>query len=189
MIGSIVFQGLDLLKRVSSPREEAQRLETEGLGKIKAAVAGSEAEGLYGLLMGAISYSSIPPPPKRPCHTPSATISKPSPQEPEEAVAKVSAPVAKVMEQALGVTTPAVSPAPEVAIPTQMTPLHLQLGGIKRVYKCQVEGCTEEPSTSHATICAHVCREHLGVRLACPSHNKTFFNSNTFRHHKKSQLN
>ena len=42
MIGSIVFQSLDLLKRASSLGEEAQRLETEGLGKIDAAVVGLE---------------------------------------------------------------------------------------------------------------------------------------------------
>ena len=131
MISSIVFQGLDLLKRTSSLREDAQKLETEGLRKIDAAVAGLEVEGLYRLLRGAISQSSIsyiPPPPKRPCHTPSATISKPPSQEPEEAVPKSSTPVAEVMEQALEVTTPAVSPALEVAIPTQMRPLHLLLG-------------------------------------------------------------
>ena len=60
--------------------------------------------------------------------------------------------------------------------------------GIKRVYKCWVEGCTEGLSTSHATICAHVHREHLGVWLACPSCNKTFFNLDTLRHHKKHHL-
>ena len=89
MIGSIVFQGLDLLKRLSFLREEAQRLETEGLRKIDAVVAGSETEGLYGLLRVAISHSStssILSPPKRPHHTLSTTISKPPPQEPEEAV-------------------------------------------------------------------------------------------------------
>ena len=67
----------------------------------------------------------------------------------------------------------------QVAIPAHMISLHLQLGGIKRMYKCQVEGCMEGPSTSHAAICIHVHREHLGVGLACPSCAKTFFNSDT----------
>ena len=61
------FQGLDLLKRASVLREEAQQLEMEGLGKIEVAVAGSEAEGLYGLWRGVISHSPMsyaPPPPK-----------------------------------------------------------------------------------------------------------------------------
>ena len=57
--------------------------------------------------------------------------------------------------------------------------------GIKRVYKCQVEGCSEGPSTSHAAICAHMCWDHLGVRLACPSCTKTFLNLDALRHHKK----
>ena len=50
-----IFQGLVLLKRASSLQEEAHRieveaqhLETEGLGKMEAAVAGSEAEGFMG---------------------------------------------------------------------------------------------------------------------------------------------
>ena len=77
----LFFQSLDLLKRASSLGEEAQWLETEGLRKIESAVAGSEAEGLYGLLRGAMSHSpmsSIPPPPKKCHHTPTATISKAS---------------------------------------------------------------------------------------------------------------
>ena len=82
-------------------REEAQWLETEGLEKIELAMAGLEAECLYRLLRGAISHSpisSIPPPPKRAHHTPSITISKPPPQEPEEAIPKASTPVAEVVE-------------------------------------------------------------------------------------------
>ena len=60
-------QGLDLLKRANMLREEAQQLVTEGLGR-EVAVVGSEVQGLYGLLKGAISHSpmySAPPPPKK----------------------------------------------------------------------------------------------------------------------------
>ena len=81
-----------MLEKASSLKEEAhqledmvQHLEMEGLGKVEAAVAGSEAEGLYGLLRGAISHPSIssaPPPPKKACHIPSTTVSHPPPQEP-----------------------------------------------------------------------------------------------------------
>ena len=39
--------------------KEAQHLDTAGLGKIEAAVAGLEVEGLYRLLRGAISHPSI----------------------------------------------------------------------------------------------------------------------------------
>ena len=74
----------------------------------------------------------------------------------------------KKSELAPEVPTPAAPEALDVAIPTHMTPLHLELGGIKRVYKCQVEVCTEGPSTSHGAICTHVYRDHLGVRLAYP---------------------
>ena len=64
--------------------ERAQQLETKGWGKMKEAVAGSEAEGLYGLLRGVTLHSHpLPsqPPLKKPCFAPGATISQPSPQE------------------------------------------------------------------------------------------------------------
>ena len=54
-----LFQGLHLLRQASLLREEAQQLEVEGLQKVELAVAGSEAEGLYGLLRGALSHSSM----------------------------------------------------------------------------------------------------------------------------------
>ena len=88
------------------------------------------------------------------------------------------------LELALEVPSPAAPEALEVAIPAHMTPLWLQLWDIKGAYKCQIEGYTEGPSSSHAAICAHIHRQHLGVRLACPSCNKTFFNLVTLRCHK-----
>ena len=126
------------------------------------------------------------PTPTQKCHhTPSATISTPPPQEPEEAAPEASIPVVGEVELALEVPTSAVSQALEVAIPAHMAPLHLKLGGIKRVYKCWMEGCSKGPSTSCATICARVCRDHLGVRLVCPSCTKTFLNLDALRHHRK----
>ena len=98
---------------------------------------------------------------------------------------EVSAPMDIKAELALKASSSAGSQALEVAIPAHMIPLHLQLGGIKRVYKCWVEGCTEGLSTSHAAICAHVCREHLRMSLTCPSWAKTFFNSVALGHHRK----
>ena len=59
-------------------------------------------------------------------------------------------------------------------------------GGAKQVYQCQVEGCKEGPSTSGAIISAHVQKVHLGVRLVCPFCNKTFFNPDVLRHHRKA---
>ena len=64
--GSHFFQALDLLKRASVLRGEAQWLEMEGLGKIEAAVSGSEAEGLYEPLRGAISHSLMSYTPSHP---------------------------------------------------------------------------------------------------------------------------
>ena len=129
-----------------------------------------------------------PIPPKKVCQTPSTIISHPPPQEPKGVVPKAFNPVTEDVKQALEAVSPAVPEAPEAAILASMTPLHLQLGGIKRVYKCQVEGCSEGSSTSHATICAHVCIDHLGVGLACPSCDKTFFNPDTIRCHRKSHV-
>ena len=78
------FQGLTLLQRASLLQEEvqkleerAQQLETEGWGKMKEAVAGSEAEGLYELLRGVTLHSHPLPsqtPLKKPHFAPSATI-------------------------------------------------------------------------------------------------------------------
>ena len=127
-----------------------------------------------------------PTPPKKACHTPSTTVSRLPHQESEEAVPEASAPVAKDVKQVPEAASPAASPAIEVAIPAQMTPLLLQLGHIKRVYKCQVEGCTEGPITSHAAICTHVHREHVRVRLVCPFCANAFFNSDALRYHKKT---
>ena len=165
-------------------------MEMAGLGKIEAVVAGSEA-GLYRLLRGAISYPSAPsapPIPKKVCHTLSATISC-SPPGVWRCCTKASNPAVKDVKQVLEAPSPAAFPASEEALPTHIQHLCIQLGGIKRVYRCWVEGCTEEPSTSHATICAHVCRMHLGMELMCPSCGKSFFNPDTLRHHRKSHLN
>ena len=99
---------------------------------------------------------------------------------------EVSGLVAEKEKQEPEVPSPASSEAPGETIPAHMQPLHLQFGGIKRVHKCQVEGCTEGPSTSHATICTHVHRVHLGVGLVCPICDKPFFDPDALRHHKKS---
>ena len=81
---------------------EAQHLETEGLEKMEVAVTGSEAEGLYRLLRGAVVHSSLStssPPPKKTCHAPFPFLPHLPPQEPKEPEASVSA------EQALESTS------------------------------------------------------------------------------------
>ena len=69
--------------------------------------------------------------------------------------------------------------------PANMTPLHLNVGGIKRVYECQVVWCSDRPSTSRVAICTHVCWDHLGVKLVCPSCPWSFLKSDVLRQHKK----
>ena len=157
-------------------------MEVEGWRKLGEAVAGSEAEGFYGFLRGVTTPSSplsSPPLPKKPRPAPSSTISQPTPQDPKGPEAPDPA------GQAAGPSSPAASIAPEEAIPAHMQPLRVQVGGTKRIYKCRVEGCKEGPSTSRATIVAHIRRVHLGVRLTCPLCGKNFFNSDAFRCHKK----
>ena len=64
--------------------EEAQQLETEGWGKFREALVGSEAEGFYGLLRGVTSCSHLllsQPPLQRSHLTPSSSISQLPPQE------------------------------------------------------------------------------------------------------------
>ena len=59
---------------------------------MEAAVTGSEAEGFYGFLSGAVSHFSLStssPPPKKTCHAPSSTISHLPPQESKEPEASV----------------------------------------------------------------------------------------------------
>ena len=137
-----LFQGLDLLRWASVLWEEAQQLEVDELQKVQLAVAGSEAEGLYRLLRGAVSHSSVsfaPPPPKRCHHAPTTTVSKSPHQESEGVEPEASAPAVEGNGLALVVPSSAVSQSLDVAIPAHMTPLCLNVGGIKRVYKWWVE--------------------------------------------------
>ena len=136
--------------------------------------------------MGALAFLHVlyPTPPKR-CHqAPTATISRPPPQKSEKIEPKPSAPAAEGSRLAQEASSLAVSQVLEVAIPFHMTPLCLNVGGTKRVYTCWVEGCSKGLPTSQAAICAHMCCDHLGVRLACPSCTQTFLNSDALMHHK-----
>ena len=160
-----------------------QQLETERWGNMREAVAGSDAEGIYGLLRGVTLCSHLllsQPPLKRSCLTPSSPVSQPPSQE--STGPEASDPTVQAMVSA----SPAATPAPEGDIPAHMQPLKIQVGGAKCMYQCWVEGCKEGPSTSWAAICAHVRRVHLGVRLVCSLCDKTFFNLDMLRHHKKT---
>ena len=105
--------------------EEAQQLETEGWGKLGEAMAGSEAEGFYGLLRGVTSHSlPLPsqPPPKKPHPTSSTTISQPPPRE------SMGPEVPNPVDQATGPASPAAPVALEETIPAHMQPLQIQVG-------------------------------------------------------------
>ena len=128
--------GAGSTEKVGTLQEEAQKLEMEaqhleacGLEKMEAAVAGSEVEGFYGLLRGAMSHSSVspaPPPHKKVCHTPSATIAHLPPQQSKEPEAPGPA------EQAPESTSSTAPSVLEGEIPANMQPLCIQLGGIRR---------------------------------------------------------
>ena len=57
-LSSFPFQGLHLLCQASILHAEAQHLEAVGLQKVELVVAGSEVEGLYGLLLASLSQSA-----------------------------------------------------------------------------------------------------------------------------------
>ena len=88
------LQGLRLLQGTSEKREEARKLEVEaekmeaeGWGKLREAVTGSEAEGLYGLLRGVTSSSHhllSRPLPCQSCISPGPSASPQPPQESTE---------------------------------------------------------------------------------------------------------
>ena len=115
------------------------------------------------------------PPPSHAHLSPSSPAPQQSPQE--STGPEVSGPVGPATMSA----SEAATPAPESDILADMQPLRIQLGGTKRVYQCQVEGCKEGPSTSWAAICAHVRKVHLGVGLVCPLCSKSFFNPDIFQ--------
>ena len=152
-------------RRLKSWMKECMSWRQRGGGRWGEAVAGSEAEGLYGLLKGVTSYphpASSHPSIKKSHPSPSTTITQ-SPLQ-ESTGPEVSDPVG----QATGSTSSAATPALEVDIPAHMQPLRVQVGGAKHIYQCWVEGCKKGPSTSWATISAHVRKVHLGVGVGVP---------------------
>ena len=106
-------------------RDGSTAFEVDSLLKMEVAVTGSELEGFYGLLRGAMLHSSVspaPPPHKKVHHTPSATISHLPPHE------STGPDVCESADQAMKAVSPAAPPASEEAIPAHMQPLHIQLG-------------------------------------------------------------
>ena len=130
-----LFKGVRLLQSASLKREEARRLEveaqqleTEGWGKLREAVMGSEAEGFYGLLRR-VTLPSHPLPSQPP---PSHTHLSPSPPASQQTPQESTGP------EVSGPEGPAIVPIPVDAtpatggdIPVDMQPLHIQLGVLK----------------------------------------------------------
>ena len=129
------LQGLRLLQEASSKREEAQRLEgeaermeAEGWGKLREAITGSEAEGLYGLLRGITSsFHPLPstPLPFQPHISPSPSVHSQPPQEPTQP--NTSDPVGPATMPAPVATTPATGDN----IPVDLHPLEYNWGAPK----------------------------------------------------------
>ena len=128
------FQGLRLLHQASQKREEAQKLEEEvqqlemeGWGNMREAVAGSEVEGIYGLLRGVKSCSCLllSQPPLKISLIPSSCISQPPSQE--STGPEASDPVGQAMVS----VSPAAAPAPKEDILAHIQPLRIQMGGAK----------------------------------------------------------
>ena len=106
-------------------------LETERWRQMREEVAGSEAEGLCGLLKGVTSYpcsASSQPPIKKPHLSPSTTITQ-SPLQ-ESTGPEVSDPAGQATVSASSAATP----APEVDIPAHMQPPRVQVGGVQSAY-------------------------------------------------------
>ena len=145
-----------MLRWASLLWEEVQQLEAEGLQKIELAVAGSETEGLYMFLRGALSHSSAPPPLKK-CHVLTVTISWPPPQESEGVKPEASAPVVELVLQTPSST---VSQALEVAIPAHMAPLSLMVVASKGCTNASLRGAVRG-CQPHMLPSAHTCTETM----------------------------
>ena len=122
-----------LLQSASLKREEAkqleaeaQQLETEGWGKLREAIMGSEAEGFYGLLRGVTLHSHPLPSQPLPSHAHLSPSSPASQQSPQESTGpEVSGPVGPATVSA----SVAATPAPESDIQADMQPLQDSTGG------------------------------------------------------------
>ena len=117
--------------------------------------AGSQAEGLYDHLQGAVVQPELPvsvgPPLSKRKQVATETISSLTAQESEAITPK---PKEGVSVQ--GGPYLSIPQSKEEAIPAEMEPLKINVGDTEWVYCCCVQGCTEGPSTSQAAICSHV---------------------------------
>ena len=123
-------------EEVQKLKEEVQQLETDGWGKFREVVVGSEAEGFYGLLRGVTSCSCLllsQPPLQRSYLVPSSSVSQPPPQE--SIGPEASDPAGQVTVSA----PPAATPAPEGDILAHMQPLRIQLGALSEYISARLK--------------------------------------------------
>ena len=175
-------------------------MEAKGLQKIESAVVGSEAEDFCSLLRRAISHtsiSSIPPPPikKLSClnclHLPAAPSgvwesdiqSLCSCDRRRGADTRSFHSYSDEIEIGTGSPLSSCTRSSRGDYPCPHDTPSSATGDIKRVLQVPGEGLPWGAiQLPHAKICVHVCRDYLGVELACPSCNKTFFNPDVLRH-------
>ena len=141
---------------------------------------GSEVEGIYGLLRGVTSCSCLllsQPLLKRSYLTPSSTISQLPSQESTGPEASDPA----------GQATVSASPAPKKDILAHMQPLRIQMGVENECISARLKVAKRAHQPHRQlTICAHVRKVHLGVRLVCSLCGKTFFNPDMLRNCKNN---
>ena len=105
-----------------------------------------------------ISFSCVhcPTPSKRHCQATTTTVSKLLPQKPREVKAESSAPAAEGGVLAQEVPSLAISQALEVAIPTHMAPLQLNVGASKGFISARLRSVVRDcPSPGQSFALTH----------------------------------
>ena len=118
---------------------------------MEAAVTGSEAEGLYGLLRGQYHTPLYP----HPHLLPKSLTMPPLPPFPIHPSGVQGTRSLSSCRAGTGIYLFNCPFSFRGRDPCQHATPSYSVGGIKRVYRCQVEGCKEGPSAPHATICVH----------------------------------
>ena len=118
-------------------------------------MGGGAAMGSWGEL-----YHIPPPPPKRHCHALITTTSKLPPQESKGVEPEASASAVEGVWMAPEAPSSAVSQALEVVIPTQMTPLHLNVGASKGCINARLMGAVRGHQP-YMLQSAHMCTETI----------------------------
>ena len=143
-LSSFPFQGLHLPCQASILCMEAQCLEAVGHQRVGLVVVGSEVEGLYSLLWGALSHSATlmaQPPIKGIDNPPLPTCQN----HPPRSMKRLTwSPPLPWLRGCTGGSSLAISQALEVAIPANMTPLHLNVGASRGSINVELRGAMKD---------------------------------------------